>query len=168
MANKSHWRKAFDSPYLSSADIVEPTVLTIARVRLEGDLTKKRKDEVFNTAHFAEQFLRPGEKLKPMILNVTNSKVVMQMAGTPWIEDWENIRVEVYVQSGVRFGKDEVDGLRLRPAPQKEWLTPDHPNFAHAIKAYRRDGNFSKIEARMNIADDMKQTIIDLVKESPE
>jgi hypothetical protein len=27
---KTHFRKAFDSPYLSSADIVEPTTLTVA------------------------------------------------------------------------------------------------------------------------------------------
>ncbi|ENU8923336.1 hypothetical protein ACE2C6_005094 [Salmonella enterica] len=40
---KTHYRKAFDSPYLSSADIVEPTILTIARVALESDKTKKQK-----------------------------------------------------------------------------------------------------------------------------
>ncbi|MCS6087145.1 hypothetical protein P4G11_20365 [Klebsiella pneumoniae] len=39
--SKTHYRKAFDSPYLSSADIVEPTVLTIARATLESDKTKK-------------------------------------------------------------------------------------------------------------------------------
>ena len=39
---KTHYRKAFNSPYLSSADIVEPTVLTIKFVKLEPDKTKKR------------------------------------------------------------------------------------------------------------------------------
>ena len=48
MTEKTHYRKAFDSPYLSSADIVEPTVLTVARVSLEVDRTKKTKD-MFNT-----------------------------------------------------------------------------------------------------------------------
>lgn len=56
--SKTHYRKAFDSPYLSSADIVEPTVLTIARATLENDKTKKSKD-VFNTAYFEERELRP-------------------------------------------------------------------------------------------------------------
>lgn len=79
---KTHFRKAFDSPYLSSADIVEPTVLTIARVGLEPDRTKKTKD-LFNTAHFVEKELRPGEKLKPMILNATNSKTLRALTGTP-------------------------------------------------------------------------------------
>lgn len=64
---KTHYRKAFDSPYLSSADIVEPTVLNIKCVRLEADKTKKTKD-VFNTAYFVEREIRQGETLKPMIL----------------------------------------------------------------------------------------------------
>lgn len=72
---KIHYRKAFDSPYLSSADVVEPVVLTIAYCTLSPDKTKKTKDE-FNTAHFAEQEIRRGEKLKPMILNATNSKTL--------------------------------------------------------------------------------------------
>ncbi len=80
--SKTHYRKAFDSPYLSSADIVEPTVLTIARATLENDKTKKSKD-VFNTAYFEERELRPGEKLKPMILNATNSKMLKSITGSP-------------------------------------------------------------------------------------
>ncbi len=60
--SKTHYRKAFDSPYLSSADIVEPTVLTIARATLESDKTKKTKD-VFNTAYFEERELRPAKSL---------------------------------------------------------------------------------------------------------
>lgn len=60
--SKTHYRKAFDSPYLSSADIVEPTVLTIARATLESDKTKKTKD-VFNTAYFEESELRLAKSL---------------------------------------------------------------------------------------------------------
>ncbi|EAM4476848.1 hypothetical protein EA593_25365, partial [Salmonella enterica subsp. enterica serovar Give] len=89
---KTHYRKAFDSPYLSSADIVEPTILTIARVALESDKTKKTKD-VFNTAYFEERELRPGEKLKPMILNATNSKTLKGITGSPFLEDWGGVKV---------------------------------------------------------------------------
>lgn len=109
---KTHFRKAFDSPYLSSADIVEPTALTIAHVRLEPDHTKKTRD-LFNTAHFVEKELRPGEKLKPMILNATNSKMLRNLTGTPFIEEWVNFRVTVYVEPNVKFGKESVEGLRI-------------------------------------------------------
>ena len=118
-ADKTHYRKAFDSPYLSSADIVEPTPLTVAYVRLEPDHTKKTKD-LFNTAHFVEKELRPGEKLKPMILNATNSKQMKNLTGTPFIEEWNNVRVTIYVDPNVKFGKESVEGLRISskaPAP---------------------------------------------------
>jgi hypothetical protein len=87
---KTHYRKAFDSPYLSSADIVEPTVLTVNCVRLEADKTKKTKDQ-FNTAYFVEKEIRPGEKLKPMILNATNSKTMKGLTGSAFIDDWNDV-----------------------------------------------------------------------------
>jgi hypothetical protein len=114
--NKTHYRKAFDSPYLSSADIVEPTTLTVAYVRLEPDQTKKTKD-LFNTAHFVEKELRPGEKLKPMILNATNSKTMKALTGSAFIDDWNDVRVMVYVDPSVRFGKESVEGLRISTKP---------------------------------------------------
>ena len=123
MNDKTHFRKAFDSPYLSSADIVEPTNLTIKHVRLEPDKTKKTRD-LFNTAYFAEQEIRPGEKLKPMILNSTNSKVMKQLAGSPFIEDWSGVAITVYVDPAVRFGKETVEGLRISPVPPKKRLQP--------------------------------------------
>lgn len=120
--DKTHYRKAFDSPYLSSADIVEPTVLTVKFVALEKDRTKKTKDE-FNTAHFVERELRPGEKLKPMILNATNSKTMKQLTGSPFIEDWSGVRITVYVDHNVKFGKENVEGLRISTEHPAEGVT---------------------------------------------
>jgi len=112
--NKTHYRKAFKSPYLSSADITAPTVLTIKHVRLEADKTKRTKDS-FNTAYFTAEEIRQGEKLKPMILNVQNSKILYGMTGSLFIDDWNNIPVTVYVDHNVRFGRDTVEGLRISP-----------------------------------------------------
>lgn len=116
MNEKTHYRKAFDSPYLASADIVEPTVLTIKCVKLETDRTKKTKD-LFNTAHFVEKEIRPGEKLKPMILNATNSKTMKGLTGSAFIDDWNNVRVTVYVDHNVKFAKEMVEGLRISSQP---------------------------------------------------
>ena len=54
MSQKHITERLFDSPYLSSADIVDAISLTIACVRLELDHTKKTKDS-FNTAYFVEK-----------------------------------------------------------------------------------------------------------------
>jgi hypothetical protein len=143
---KTHYRKAFDSPYLSSADIVEPTALTVARVRLEPDKTKKTK-ELFNTAHFVEKELRPGEKLKPMILNATNSKTMKGLTGSAFIDDWNDVRITVYVDPNVKFGKESVEGLRISPkAPGRKQLTPAQTkSWENAKAAYRRDGNLMSV-----------------------
>lgn len=157
---KTHYRKAFDSPYLSSADIVEPTMLTVAYVRLEPDHTKKTKD-LFNTAHFVEKELRPGEKLKPMILNATNSKQMKNLTGTPFIEEWVNVRVTVYVDPNVKFGKESVEGLRISSkAPARNVLTPDKTKlWDNAKAAFMRDGNLDSVLARVDISEEHQAQI---------
>jgi len=159
--DKTHYRKAFDSPYLSSADITEPTVLTIARVALESDRTKKTKDQ-FNTAYFAERELRPREKLKPMILNATNSKTLKKLTGSAYIEDWVNVSVTVYVDPSVRFGKDTVEGLRISPqAPRRRSLTPDNQKaWENAKVAYRRDGNLDAVLERVDMSEEHQAQLI--------
>lgn len=161
VTSKTHYRKAFDSPYLSSADITEPTVLTVAFVKLEIDRTKKTKD-LFNTAHFAETELRPGEKLKPMILNATNSKMMKALAGSAFIDDWNNIAITVYVDSGVRFGKETVDGLRIRLPPQRKEITPaDTKNWNNAKAAFLRDGDLRKVLAKADMSDEHQRQLIE-------
>lgn len=158
---KTHYRKAFDSPYLSSADIVEPTILTISRAVLENDKTKKTKD-VFNTAYFEEKELRPGEKLKPMILNATNSKMLKSITGSPFLEDWAGIKVTVFVDKNVRFGKESVEGLRISPARvTKPSLTPDKTQaWNNAKAAFKRDGNLTAVMSRMDISEAHRQQLI--------
>lgn len=159
--DKTHYRKAFDSPYLSSADIVEPTVLTVKHVRLEPDRTKKTKDK-FNTAHFVEREIRPGEALKPMILNATNSKTMKGLTGSAFIDDWVNVSITVYVDPNVKFGKESVEGLRINPLPpQRRTLTPKMVKaWGKAKEAYKRDGNIDAILAVVDMsAEDQTQLI---------
>lgn len=158
--DKTHFRKAFDSPYLSSADIVEPTALTIRCVRLESDRTEKSRDH-FNTAYFVEREIRKGEALKPMILNATNSKMLRQLTGSPFIDDWNDVPVTVWVDPNVRFGKETVEGLRLRSRRvEKKTLTPGMGKaWSHAKEAYRRDGNLDAVLARADISPEHQQQL---------
>lgn len=159
--DKTHFRKAFDSPYLSSADLVGPTVLTVARVTLEKDRTKKTQD-LFNTAHFAERELRPGEILKPMILNATNSNTLKKLTGSPYIEDWQNLKVTVYVDPNVRFGKEVMEGLRISPkVATVPTITPATVKaWQNAKSAYLRDGNLDAVLKRATMTDEHQQQLI--------
>ena len=140
--SKTHYRKAFDSPYLSSADIVDPVVLTVKRVTLEIDRTKKTKDR-FNTAWFVEREIRAGEPLKPMILNATNSKTLARIAGSKFIDDWNNLQIIVYVDGAVRFGKETVEGLRIRPCATAQRKSPISDDRLKAAIAQIKAGNFT-------------------------
>jgi len=162
MTEKTHYRKAFDSPYLSSADIVEPTVLTIKCVRLEQDKTKKTKDK-FNTAYFVEREIRAGEPLKPMILNATNSKTMKGLTGSAFIDDWVNQRVTVYVNPEVRFGNSTVEGLRISPqAPQdKRLLTPEmRKAWENAKAAFMRDGNLVNVLKNVRMTEEHQEKLM--------
>jgi len=158
--NKTHYRKAFNSPYLSSADIVEPVTLTVKSVLLEDDKTKKTKDQ-FNTAYFVEKEIRPGETLKPMILNVHNSQIMRVLTGSPFIDDWSNIQITVYVDSNVRFGRETVEGLRISPnKPEKKSLTPDNIKlWENAKAAFKRDGNLDAVLKRVEISAENQEKI---------
>lgn len=168
MKEKTHYRKAFNSPYLSSADIVEPTVLTISHVALKGDETKKTKDQ-FNTAYFVEKELRKGEKLKPMILNAINSKTMKDLTGSHFIDDWQNVRVMVYVDPSVRFGRETVEGLRIDTRPPvekaKPFITPENKDMWERAKAsYKANGNFDLVLPHADISEKNMTAIRNEVK----
>lgn len=170
MTEKTHYRKAFNSPYLSSADIVGPTVLTVKCVKLEPDKSKKSKD-FFNTAYFAEKELRQGEPLKPMILNAVNSRMVRTFAQSAFIDDWNDISITVYVDPNVRFGRDTVEGLRIspeQPNQQKREITPQTAKqWANAKTAYIRDQSFDKVLEHVYIsADNMAVMVAEVGAES--
>lgn len=161
MTEKTHYRKAFDSPYLSSADIVEATVLTVKCVTLESDRTKKTKD-AFNTAHFVEKELRPGEKLKPMILNASNSKTMKYLTNSAFIDDWVNVPITVFVDKNVKFGRDTVEGLRIRSESPKRVLKPiTDERLKQAIEAIQAgtytalqlEGRYSLTMAQQKVLD---------------
>lgn len=167
--DKTHYRKAFNSPYLSSADVVEPIKLTIKHVRLEPDKTKKTKDS-FNTAYFVEKEIRPGECLKPMILNAGNSRTIKGFTGSAFIEDWKNVLVTIYVDPNVRFGRDTVEGLRIsteQPSLEKPELVPGTKPWENAVAAYIRDGNLDAVEKRMRISDDNRALLQDEANNRP-
>jgi len=163
MSDKTHYRKAFNSPYLSSADIVAPTAFTISKVTLEKHKANQSKGELFNTAYFTDKFLRDGEPLKPMILNAHNCKVLRELAGSYYIEDWAGTSITIYVDANVRFGSDTVEGLRIsteQPKAKPE-LTPKSNNWGMAIDAYKRDKNLDKVLARATVSQANQKLIIE-------
>lgn len=123
--SKTHYRKVFKSDHLGSADLEDfieegnKLVFTIEKViQYRIDPSDKNSGIVVagkrgshNVAYFAEQ-------IKPLVLNATNSKIVQSFAGgSPFVEDWKNIQVELYIENNIKFGRDVVSGVRIKATP---------------------------------------------------
>lgn len=144
---KHHYRNVFKSDHLGSADLEDliesgtPLVFTIKEVKqykgqivngkVAGQVSVAGKNIDANIAYFVEP-------IKPLVLNATNSKVVKSFAKTPFVEDWKNIIVELYVDSNVKMKGETMQGVRImqiQPQPKKEKKDFTSINFEPAKKA---------------------------------
>lgn len=147
---KTHWKKAFKSDYLSSSDIEGNDLsVVIKEVKYQECVTQSGK-KFCNVAHFTDG------KTKPMILNVTNSKVLKSFSNNSrYIEDWKNIAVRVYVDTAVRFGSEMTEGLRIRPVQPKitkPELLPNTETWTNAVNYLKGDGTIDGIKSKYSIS----------------
>ncbi len=115
METKTHYRKVFKSDHLGIADLEDlieerkPLIFTIRQVKQEINVSVAGKKGNFNIAYF-------NEPIKPLVLNSTNSKTVKSFANnSPFVEDWKNIIVELYIDENVKMKGEIVGGVRIRP-----------------------------------------------------
>jgi len=150
---KTHWRKGDKSDYLMSWDIEAETKATIIKV-VRVDAKIRGKIENCRIAYFKENF-------KPMVINVTNGRVIEKALGTHLIQDWEGISLPVilYVDENVKsFGGGTDRGLRLKPATLPE-LTAGTPAYKNAVAHIREGNDFVKIEERFKLSEEIKKRI---------
>lgn len=116
---KTHYRKVFKSDHLGSADLEEmieegkPLIFTISHVNQEYSTKVAGRKIDANIAYFKE-------KVKPLVLNATNSKIVKQLAGgSPWVEDWAGLQIELYIDPSIKLAGEVVGGVRVKDQPPK-------------------------------------------------
>lgn len=112
--SKTHWKKLNNPDYLG-AYALEPgqeLVATIKVVRKEMVTGPDGKKEECTVVHFAEK------EIKPLILNATNAKTIQKLYKTPYIEDWQGRKIQLYVETVRAFG-EMVEALRIRPSIPK-------------------------------------------------
>lgn len=116
---KTHFRKVFKSDHLGSADLEEyieekkPLIFTIKEVRQEYGAKVAGKKIDANIAYFTDL------KVKPLVLNATNSKVLKKRTNSSFIEDWKNIDVELYIDKSVKMKGEVVGGVRIKDEPPR-------------------------------------------------
>lgn len=122
---KTHWRKVFKSDHLGVADLEEfieekkSLIYTIAQVKSEINVSVAGRKGNHNIAYFKEG-------IKPMVLNSTNSKTVKSFCNkSPFVDDWKNVRVELYIKTGVRaVSGGTTEGVYIKSVQPKEKEKP--------------------------------------------
>jgi hypothetical protein len=123
---KTHWRRIIESEYLAGADLDDgqgnhkPIIVTIQQAKKEDVLEPgTNKKEQCLVIYFREQ-------IKPMIVNVTNSKAISKVAKSDYIEDWAGVRIKIGTEKVKAFG-EIWDALRVSTVPPQASSAPSQP-----------------------------------------
>jgi hypothetical protein len=169
METKTHYRRVFKSDHLGISDLEDfieekvTLIFTIKEVKqhvidpsVKGSgVSVAGKVISANIAHFVEP-------IKPLVLNSTNSKVVKSLAGgSPFVEDWKNICVELFIDSSVKMKGEVVGGVRLKAGSKSlPKLTKDMPQaYLNALNHIKAGNDFKKIEERFFISEEIKNQL---------
>jgi len=159
---KHHYRNVFKSDHLGSADLegfIEDEIkliFTIKEVKQEFGVRVAGKKGDFNIAYFKEG-------IKPLVLNVTNSKQIQTFAGgTPFVENWKDILVELYIDEKVKSVTGGItQGVRIRPIqPKISKPVFTKENFERAKNA---NATIEKIKERYEISSEIEKEYIEYV-----
>jgi len=137
METKTHWKKAFNKDYLGACDLDQKDLIAVIdHVEVRSVTDTSGSEENRNVAVFK------GD-IKPMVLNVTNCKVIKKFSKSSYIEDWKDIPVQIYVKEVKAFG-EITEGLRIsekQPSMEKPELTPDSLKWKDAVNYLKKDGS---------------------------
>jgi len=119
MSKKTHYKTLINPDYLGAysldngangyneADII---ISKVEKREITGDGGKK-SGALIALTNFG----------KPIILNATNRKGIAQITKSNYVEDWVNLPVTLFVQTGVRNPKGgTTDGLRIKQQVQRD------------------------------------------------
>lgn len=110
----THWKKLINPDYLGAYSLNpgQDMVLTIKVVKKEMITGTDGKKEECIVCYWQED-------QKPMILNVTNCKMIAKLLKTPYIERWAGHRIQIGAEVVSAFG-EKVEALRVRKALPEE------------------------------------------------
>lgn len=158
---KTHWKKVFDSEYLGACDLEGGKDLkaVIKSVSVKSVKNTDGKAQERNVAVFTDP------NIKPMILNATNCKVMKKFTKSNFINDWNNVPVQIYVKDDIRAFGDTVEGLRLRevqPTMEKPALTPSHQAWNNVIAHLKKGGALSAVQAKYTLSEEVIDQLLKL------
>jgi len=156
----THWRKGFNPDYLGAYSLApdyRDIILTIDRVRQDVEVVDQNgKKGSCMVAYFKEN-------VKPMIINVTNSKILVKLSKSEFIEKWSGLKVQIYVAK-IKVAGDMVDALRIRAfAPKTELpeLLQNTETWDKAIEHMVNNGfTIDQVEKKYKLSPESKVALL--------
>lgn len=127
---KTHWKSLTDPNYLGAWYLEDgrDITLTIRNVQLEKVTGTDGKKDDCVVCHFYEN-------VKPMILNVTNMRMIAKLCGTDYVEDWVGRKIQIGAEKVAAFG-GVVDALRVRDIVQDSGRCADCGQEISPVNGY--------------------------------
>jgi hypothetical protein len=166
---KTHYRKVFKSDHLSSYDLEDfieqgrPLEFTIKEVKsydlLDNNGVKVAGKMISANIGF---FVEP---IKPMVINAGNSEILKKLTGLSFVEDWNNINVELYIKKGIKFGKSVVQGIAIKEEAPKA-ITEKDVNLVKGRLATVTDlKGLNVFYSKLSVKERTNKDIIQLLKD---
>ena len=155
---KTHWHKVFLSEYLGACDLEDGKDLkaVIKSVSIRNVKNTDGKEQERNVASFTDA------KIKPMVLNATNCRIMKKFTGSSYINDWNNVPVQIYVKNDIKAFGELTEGLRLReiqPKMNKPVLKPGVQAWGKAIEFLKGSGTIDQIKAKYDLSATDEETL---------
>jgi len=163
MKAKHHYRAVAKSEHLGSADLEDfieqkkSLTFTIKEVKQEYGVSVAGKKGDFNIAYFVEN-------IKPLVLNSTNAKQIKSFCGgSPFVEDWKLVPIELYLDANVKMKGEVVGGIRIKPIQPKVKVKLSFTE-ANFDKAKQANATKEQIEKSYTITEEIYKKYLDYGK----
>jgi hypothetical protein len=161
---KTHYRKVFKSDHLSSFDLedfIEEGVIlefTIKEVKQYNSIKVAGKDTKANIAYFVEP-------IKPMVLNATNSAILAKRTGSSFVEDWKSIPVELYILKNITFGKEKVEGIRIKEEMPKAMTENDIKMIKGRVATFTTQAELNAYYSSLTAKEKANKDVVEVLKQ---
>jgi hypothetical protein len=157
----THWKTFHNSDFIGAYAFQpnEEKVGTIHSVTVEDVPNPQGKKEPCMVVRFTQP------DLKPLICNVTNSKSIEKVAGSPFIENWTGVSIQLYVTEVSAFGST-VEAVRVRTKAPKlvlPALTPESPQWKAVVTRLREGGSIDAAKQHFKISPQHEQLLLEEV-----
>ena len=149
----TNYRNVYKSDHLGVVDLEEfiergmQMIFTIKEVKQLYGVKVAGKQIDANIAYFKED-------IKPLVVNSGNGDILKALTGSVMVENWKNIKVELYIDPTAKLKGQIVGGVRIRnqKIENKETMTPTHKLWDKLQEKQKENGTtIDQIRVHYNI-----------------